>query len=86
MGLSSAWPGSSGALGNVTARLRRLSDQTEMPSVLEIPATAIDLAKAETALSDAHQLGIRHILIDTGIFSHLVGESAWVWHRNISWR
>ena len=76
IGLSSAWPGSSGALGNVAARLRRLSDQTEVPSVLEIPAPVIDLAKAEAALSDAHQLGIRHVLIDTGIFSNLVGESA----------
>ncbi|TVR41914.1 MAG: hypothetical protein EA402_12485 [Planctomycetota bacterium] len=74
IGVMAAWPGGTGASGHVAARLRRLGDHAQRPAILELPAAAIDLATAEAALADAHELGIRHILIDAGVFSHLVSD------------
>ena len=54
--------------------MRRLGDQSEVPPVLEISAISTDFSSAEATLGSAHQLGIRHVLIDTGVFAHLVGD------------
>ena len=85
VGLSSAWPGSSGALGNVTARLRRLSDQTEMPSVLEI-SDSDRSRQGRNRPQRCPSVGYssyfnRH----WNIFPPRVKAPA-VWRRNISWR
>ncbi|TVR13308.1 MAG: hypothetical protein EA401_07055 [Planctomycetota bacterium] len=72
IGILAGWPGSGGNGGHLAARLRRVADTCQRPAILEIPAAAIDVAAAETALHAAHDLGVRHLLIDGGVFSSLV--------------
>jgi len=68
VGLDPGWPGSS-AIGGLPARLRYIADRAECAGVLALDPWAIDTAAAQDLLISAHLLGIRSVVVDTGLFS-----------------
>lgn len=67
IGIDQGWPGSPSATG-LPSRLRHLQDQAGAPTILSLSAASLSAAEAQAVLLSAHLLGIRHLLIDGGIF------------------
>jgi len=68
IGLLAGWPGA-GPASRLPARLRHLQDAVGRPAVLELIAGDLGLAMAQECLLAAHLLGVRLVLIDSGVFA-----------------
>jgi methylenetetrahydrofolate dehydrogenase (NADP+)/methenyltetrahydrofolate cyclohydrolase len=68
VGVLSGWPGAPRG-ARLPARLRHLQDATGKTAVLELIAEGLTLPAAQEILLTAHLLGIRLVLIDSGVFA-----------------
>lgn len=68
VGILSGWPGAHRGT-RLPARLRHLQDSTGKTAVLELIAEGMTLPMAQEILLTAHLLGIRIVLIDSGVFA-----------------